>query len=73
MFITSQTWGVLAALDNFDYDPSTTFVGSLHGTGRSIIQCPRKENRGLSRSVTPVGEAYVINLPDEYTFFPLCL
>ena len=58
----------LAALDNFDYDPSsTTSVGSLHGTGISIIQCPTKENPSISRSVTKGGEADVISLPDEYT------
>ena len=74
MFITSQTWGVLTCcIGNFDYDPSsTTSIGSLHGTGISIFHCPTKENLGISRSVTPVGEACYV-YPMNTLLFPLCL
>lgn len=61
----------VAALDNLDYDPSsTTAIGSFHGTGISIIQFPTADNPGASRQLTSVAEGDVIALPEEYRIVP---
>ena len=61
----------VAALDNIDYNPSsTTAIGSFHGTGISIIQFPTRENPGISRQIQFTEKTDVIALPDEYRIVP---
>ena len=61
----------VAALDNLDYDPSsTTAIGSFHGTGISIIQFPTAENPGIARQLQSSMKGDVISLPDEYRIVP---
>ena len=62
---------IVAALDNLDYDPtSTTAIGSFHGTGISIIQFLTNENLGISRQLLSFAEGDVLSLPDEYRIVP---
>ena len=61
----------VAAIDNIDYDPSaTTAIGSFHGTGISISQCPTVDNPGISRQHELVDDNDVAGLPDDYTIVP---
>ena len=61
----------VAALDNLDYNPSsTTAIGSFNGTGISIIQFPTPENPGISRQIQFTENTDVIALPDEYRIVP---
>ena len=61
----------VAAINNIDYDPSaTTAIGSFHGTGISISQCPTLDNPGMSRQHGLVDDSDVTGLPDDYTIVP---
>ena len=61
----------VAALDDLDYDPSsTTAIGSFHGTGISIIQFPTSENPGIACQLQSSMKGDVISLPDEYRIVP---
>ena len=64
----------VGALDNIDYNPSSTSAeGSFHGTCISLIQSPSKNKMGEHRpsvtlSASDQGEN--LSLPDSYTVVP---
>lgn len=63
----------VGALDNLDYDPSsTTSVGSFHGTGISMFQLPTKDDCGVQRPpiVIPPFENENKALPDTFATVP---
>ena len=61
---------VAAALDNLDYNPSsTTAVGSFHGTGISIFQFQTASNFGTNQDdlVLPSLDSKTLELPMSYS------
>lgn len=71
----------VAAVDNIDYNPSsTTSIGSFHGTGISIFQMPNKDNDSNPRTfeynyqqAEIPGCRLVPSLPDDFAVVPECI
>ena len=63
---------LLAALDNLDYNPSSsTAQGSFHGTGISIIQFQENGNQGIPQQIdSQSSQLSSLSLPSTYTTVP---
>ena len=64
---------VAAALDNLDYNPSsTTAVGSFHGTGISLFQFPKVSNLGTKQDniMSYPLDSKNLELPTSYSVVP---
>ena len=64
---------IIGALDNLDYKPSsTTAVGSVHGTGVSLLQFPTVSNYGIKQAdfVLPSVDSKTLELPMSYSIVP---
>ena len=65
---------VVGAVDNLDYNPSsTTAQDSFHGTGISVFQFPTVNNSGICRDpvvINPSLDSTNFSLPEKYSNVP---